>query len=186
MGIKLHVWLEEKYREPVSVPWTRYDMERIMIYRYLSLWFGLLLWVSLIFFMQGCTQTKVYELAKPDQNTATLTFPEFIEINELDNESVQGLFSQIIYEGQKEIIFPAGTHTVELRYYGMWDIDDDDHENVISRYVVLQFDAKPGVAYKVQVDAPKDRKAAHELASHFNPSIVETRTGACVSRLVNE
>ncbi len=174
MGINLHEWWEEKYEES------------IMGHRYLSPWFWLLLWVSLIFFMQGCTQTKVYELAKPDQNTATLTFPDFIEINKLDNDSVEGLFAQLIYEGQKEIIFPAGTHTVELRYYGMWDIDDDDHEKVISRYVVLQFDSKPGVAYKVRVDAPKDREAAHELAAHFNPSIIETQTGKCVSRLVDD
>jgi hypothetical protein len=174
MEINVHEWSEENHKEG------------IMGHRCLSLWFWLLLWVSLIFIMQGCTQTKVYKLAKTDQKTATLTFPDFIEINELDNESVEGLFAQIIYEGQKEIIFPAGAHTVELRYYGMWDIDDDDHENVISRYVVLQFDAKPGVAYKVQVDAPKNRRAAHELAAHFNPSIVETRTGKCVSRLVDE
>jgi len=170
MGINVHEWHKEKYEEG------------IVRRRYVSQWFGLLLWVSLIFFMQGCTRTKVYELAKPDQNTATLTFPDFIEINRFDNDSVEGLFAQIIYEGQKEIIFPAGTHTVELRYYAMWDIDDDDHENVVSRYVVLQFDSKPGVAYRVHVDAPKDRKAAHELATHFNPSIVETRTGKCVSR----
>jgi hypothetical protein len=174
MGINVYECYEEKYEES------------IMSHRYVSQWFWLLLWVSLVFFIQGCAQTKVYELAKPDQKTATLTFPDFIEINELDNESVEGLFAQIIYEGQKKIIFPAGAHTVELRYYGMWDIDDHDHENVISRYVVLQFDAKPGVAYKVQVDAPKDRKAAHELAAHFNPSIVETLTGKCVSRLVDE
>lgn len=173
MGMNLHEGWEEKHKES------------IVGHRYLSAWFWLLLWVSLVFFMQGCTRTKVYELAKPDQNTATLTFPDFIEINRLDNDSVEGLFAQLIYEGQKEIIFPAGTHTVELRYYGMWDIDDDDHEKVISRYVVLQFDSKPGVAYKVQVDAPKDRQAAHELAAHFNPSIVETRTGTCVSTLAD-
>ncbi len=161
MGINFHEWWE-----------------------HVSLWFWLLLIVSLVFFMQGCTQTKVYELSKPGEKTATLTYLDFIEIDSLDNESVEGLFAQIIYEGQKRIIFPAGRHRVEMRYYDIWDIDDNDHEKIISRYVVLEFDAKPGLAYKVAVNAPRDRKAAHELASHFNPSIVETRTGTCVSRMV--
>jgi len=162
------------------------DTGRGSIMRKRPLWVGFALLLSILFILQGCSGTKVYELAKPGEKTATLTFPDFIEIDSLDDESVEGLFAQVIYEGQKEIIFPPGTHRVEMRYYGIWDIDDDDHEKVISAYMTLEFNSKPGKAYKVRVNAPKNRAAAHELAAHFNPSIVESQTGTCVSRRIGD
>ena len=89
--------------------------------------------------------------------------------------------SYIIYEGKREVVFSAGSHTMQLRYYDMWDIDDDDHEKVYSDYVTLRFDAKAGGHYKISVKAPKDRQSAWKLANHFNPDIIDVSTGKTVS-----
>ena len=80
------------------------------------------------------------------------------------------------------MVFTAGTHTVELRYKDIWDIDDDDHENVVSPYIRLQFDSRGGSAYEISVDAPNTRLSAHELASHFTATIIDTKTRKEVSR----
>ena len=148
----------------------------------------LFIWVVLccisLFMVQGCAQKKTYTVGKPEGETARLIFPNYIEIGSFDGESVENLFTRIIYEGKKEVVFAANTHTVELRYKDIWDIDDDDHENVVSPYITLQFDARAGSAYEISVDMPKDRQRAHELASNFKAAIIDVRTRKAVSRLV--
>jgi len=94
---------------------------------------------------------------------------------------VKGLLSHIVYEGKRELVFSAGSHTVVLRYYDMWDIDDDDHEKIYSNYITLRFDAKAGGYYKISVKAPKDRQSAWKLANHFNPDIIDVSTGKTFS-----
>jgi uncharacterized protein len=147
---------------------------------------GFILFLGVFLALQACTQKRVYTVGKPGDQTATLAFPDFIQIGSFDGESVENLFTRIIYEGKKELVFDAGTHTVELRYKDIWDIDDDDHEDVISPYITLQFDAIPGSAYEISVAAPKDRQSAHELASHFTAAIIDARTKREVSRLVEK
>ncbi len=94
---------------------------------------------------------------------------------------MKGLLSHIVYEGKRELVFSAGSHTVVLRYYDMWDIDDDDHEKIYSNYITLRFDAKAGGYYKISVKAPKDRQSAWKLANHFNPDIIDVSTGKTFS-----
>lgn len=144
-----------------------------------TLAFTVFLGILLIF--QGCGKTKTYRISEHGKDTATLAYPNFVEIDSFDGESVEGFFSGIVYEGKKELVFSAGTHTLVLRYYDMWDIDEDDHEKVYSDYITLRFDAKPGNRYKIGVKAPKDRQSAWKLASHFDPSIIDAKTGSRVS-----
>ncbi len=146
-----------------------------------SLVMGFVVIFGCLLILQGCMKGKIYTTSKHGAQTANLIVPNFIEIGSLDGESVENLFSRIIYEGEREVVFPAGTHSVELRYNDMWDIDDNDHEKIISRYITLRFDAKPGDTYKIGIDAPKDRESAWRLASHFNAAIVNARTGKTVS-----
>ena len=150
--------------------------------RFLFIW--VVLFCTSLFMVQGCAQKKTYTVGKPEGETASLTFPSYIEIRSFDGESLENLFTRIIYEGKKEAVFAANTHTVELRYKDIWDIDDDDHENVVSPYITLQFDARTGSAYEISVDMPKDRQSAHELASNFKAAIIDVRTRKAVSRLV--
>ena len=131
--------------------------------------------------LQGCTKEKIYTMSKKGAQTATLSFPNFIEIGSLDGENVENLFSRVIYEGERAVVFSAGTHTVELRYNDMWDIDDDDHEKIVSPYITLNFDAKSGNTYKVSADEPKDRESAWKSATHFSAAIVDARTGKTIS-----
>lgn len=145
---------------------------------------GFALFFSVLFTLPACTQKKTYTVGKPGDQKASLTFPSFIQIANFDGDSVENIFTQIFYEGKKELAFAAGAHTVELRYKDIWDIDDDDHEDVVSPYITLQFDARPGSAYEISVVRPKDRQSAHELASHFKAAIIDIRTKKAVSRLV--
>ncbi len=137
---------------------------------------------GLILMAAGCTETKTYKLSEPGKETAVLTYPPFIELTSFDGQSVEGMLSHVMYEGKREVVFPAGHHAVDLRYYDMWDIDDNDHEKIYSDYVTLRFDAGAGNRYKIQVDAPGDRESARKLAKHFNPVIIDERTGKTVSR----
>jgi uncharacterized protein len=142
---------------------------------------GLGVLFGLLFISYGCAKTKTYRMSEHGKETATLTYPGFIEIDSFDGEGVEGLLSHILYEGKRELVFSSGSHTVVLRYYDMWDIDDDDHEKIYSNYITLRFDAKTGNHYKIHVDAPKDRNSAWKLANHFNADIINTRTGKTVS-----
>ncbi len=142
---------------------------------------GLGVLFGLLFISYGCTKTKTYKMSKHGKGTATLTYPNYIEVDSFDGEGVEGLFSGIIYEGKKELVFSAGSHTLVLRYYDMWDIDDDDHEKVYSNYITLRFDAEEGGDYKISVKTPKDRQSAWKLANHFNPTIIDAQTGKTVS-----
>jgi len=142
---------------------------------------ALAVFLGLFLMVQGCGKTKIYRISEHGNDTATLAYPNFIEIDSFDGESVEGFLSGIIYEGKKELVFSAGTHTVVLRYYDMWDIDDDDHEKVYSNYITLRFDAKPGNIYNIRVDAPKDRQSAWKLAAHFNADIIDSSTKKTVS-----
>lgn len=152
--------------------------------KYRCIGIGFALFFSVLLTLPACMQKKTYTVGKPGDQRASLTFPNFIEIGRFDGDSVENIFTRIIYEGKKELVFDAGTHAVELRYKDIWDIDDDDHEDVISPYITLQFDAIPGSAYEISVAAPKDRQSAHELASHFKAAIIDARTKMQVSRLV--
>ncbi|MFO7601316.1 MAG: DUF2057 family protein [Candidatus Desulfacyla sp.] len=145
---------------------------------------GFALFFSVLFTLPACTQKKTYTVGKPGDQSASLSFPSFIQIGNFDGDSVENIFTRILYEGKKELAFAAGTHTVELRYKDIWDIDDDDHEDVVSPYITLQFDARPNSAYEISVDSPKDRQSAHELASHFKAAIIDLRTKMAVSRRV--
>ncbi|MCF8082430.1 MAG: DUF2057 domain-containing protein [Deltaproteobacteria bacterium] len=142
--------------------------------------------VGMLCWLQGCSEKKVYRLSEGEKNTAGLSFPNFIEIRGIDGEGVENFITRMIWEGQNEVRIPAGTHAVELRYNDIWDIDDDDHEKVTSRYILLEFNAQPHRTYKVAVDAPRDRESAHKLAAHFDPAIVDVRTGNTVSRFLQE
>ncbi len=130
---------------------------------------------------QGCTKTQRYRMSEDGKESANLIYPSFIEVQSFDGKSVEGLLSGIIYEGKKEVVFSSGTHTVVLRYYDIWDIDDNDHEKVYSNLITLRFDAEAGNRYKIDVDVPKDRQSALKLASHFDPTIIDERTGNRVS-----
>jgi uncharacterized protein len=154
--------------------------------KYRRMGIGFALFFSVLFTLSACTQKKTYTVGKPGDQTASLTFPNFIEIGRFDGDSVENIFTRILYEGKKELVFDAGTHIVELRYKDIWDIDDDDHENIASPHITLQFDARPGNAYEISVDRPKDRQSAHALASHFTAAIVDVRTKKAVSRLVEK
>lgn len=132
----------------------------------------------------ACAQKKVYTVGQPGAHSASLTFPNFIQIRSFDGDSVENTFTRILYEGRKELVFAAGTHTVEMRYKDIWDIDDDDHEDVTSPYITLQFDANAGGAYAIHVPAPQDRQSAHDLASGFAPHIIDVRSQERVSLLV--
>lgn len=147
---------------------------------------GLALFFALLFLLQGCTQRKTYTVSEKGEKTARLTFPGCIEIGSFDGDNVGNLFSRIIYRGEKEVFFPAGTHTVEIRYNDMWNLDDDDHEKIVSEYINLRFDAKPGATYKIHIEAPRDRRSAWELATHFQAEIVDAGTKKKVSRPANE
>jgi hypothetical protein len=151
--------------------------------KYRCIGIGFASFFGVLFALPACTQKKTYTVGKPGDQTASLTFPNFIEIGSFDEDSMENLFTRILYEGKKEVVLAAGTHTVELRYKDIWHIDDDDHENIVSPYITLQFYAKPGSAFDISVDAPKDRQNAHELASHFTAAIIDTRTKKKVSRL---
>ncbi len=140
-----------------------------------SLFLGVLLMAA------GCTNTKTYKISEPGKETATLTYPSFIEIRSFDGQNIEGMLSHVIYEGKRVVVFPAGQHTVDLRYYDMWDIDDNDHEKVYSDFITLRFDAKPGTRYRISVDEPKDRRSAWKLAKHFSVDIIDERTGKPVS-----
>ena len=142
---------------------------------------GLCLFLGVLLLSHGCTKTRTYHVSEQGKETATLTYPNFIEVESFDGESVEGLLSGILYEGKREVVFPAGMHTVVLRYYDMWDIDDNDHEKVYSDFITLRFDAKAGNRYKVSVDTPKDRRSAWKLASHFSADIIDAGTGKTVS-----
>lgn len=141
-----------------------------------------LLIMGLVF--QSCAETKTYNLAEKSDQTASLMYPDSIQIDRLDFESVEGLFSQILYGGNREIIFAPGSHTVTLRYNTDWDIDDDDHEKIVSSYITLQFNAVSGNRYRVAFQKPETRSAAWDLATHFKADIVNDKTGAIVSRPV--
>ena len=138
--------------------------------------------ISSIFFLASfmvlyaCAQKKVYTVGQPGAHSASLTFPDFIQIRSFDGDSVENMFTRIIYEGKKELVFAAGTHTVEMRYKDIWDIDDDDHEDVTSPYITLRFDAIAGHAYEIRVAAPQNRQGAHKLASRFAPHIIDVRS----------
>ncbi len=147
---------------------------------------GFALFLGFLFLLNGCTQKKTYTLSGQGEKTARITFPGCIEIGDFDRDSVGNLFSGIIDRGEKEVIFPAGTHTVEIRYNDTWNIDDNDHEKIVSEYIALQFESTPGSTYKISVDVPKDRRSAWKLATHFKAEIIDARTGKSVSRLVNE
>ena len=142
---------------------------------------GMMALLGILLISQGCSKTKTYKISEPGKETATLTYPAFIEIGSFDGQSVEGMLSHIIYEGKREVIFPAGQHSVDFRYYDMWDIDDNDHEKVYSDYITLRFDAKPGNRYAIKVAAPKSRKSAWKLANHFNAEIIDEGTGNPVS-----
>jgi uncharacterized protein YccT (UPF0319 family) len=145
---------------------------------------GLLFFTCALFSTQGCSKKKVYTLDEPGAKTASLTFPEFIQIRGIDEESVESFFSRMLYEGRNEVVLPAGSHEVEFRYNDIWEIDENDHEKVTSYYILLQFEAQPGGKYKFKVDPPEDRQSAQSLAAHFNPPIIDVRTGKVVSRFV--
>jgi len=142
---------------------------------------GLGVLLGLLFIAYGCGKTKTYRMSEHGKDNATLTYPGFIEVDSFDGEGVEGLLSHIIYEGKRELVFSAGSHTVVLRYYDMWDIDDADHEKVYSDYITLRFDTTPGGHYKIDVKAPKDRQSAWKLANHFNADIIDVSTGKSVS-----
>jgi len=142
---------------------------------------ALTVFLGILLIFQGCGKTKTYRISEHGKETATLTYPNFIEVDSFDGESVEGFLSGIIYEGKKEIVFPAGTHSVVLRYYDMWDIEDSDHEKVYSNTITLRFDAEAGNRYKIYVEVPKDRQGAWKLASHFDPTIIDVQTGKPVS-----
>ena len=144
------------------------------------------LFAGFLFVIHGCSEKKVYTLDEPGAKTASLSFPEFIQIRGIDGESVESLLSRMIYEGQNEVVFPAGPHEIELRYNDIWDIDDNDHEKITSRYVLLQFDAKAGGQYKFNIEPPDDRRSAQALAARFNPAIIDVQTGKAVSRFIAE
>ncbi|MGM0428071.1 MAG: DUF2057 family protein [Thermodesulfobacteriota bacterium] len=144
------------------------------------------LFIGMLCVLQGCSEKKVYKISETEENTAGLNFPDFIEIRFIDGERVENFLTRMIWEGKNEVILPAGPHQVELRYNDIWDIDDNDHEKVTSRYILLEFNAQPHRTYKVAVDAPRDRESAHKLAAHFNPTIVDVQTGKTVSRFLQE
>ncbi len=144
------------------------------------------LFAGFLFVIHGCSEKKVYTLDEPGADTANLSFPEFIQIRGIDGESVESFFSRMIYEGQNEVVFPAGSHEIELRYNDIWDIDDNDHEKITSRYVLLQFEAGVGGQYKFNIKPPNDRQTAQKLADHFRPAIIDVRTGKVVSRFITE
>lgn len=146
-----------------------------------SIIMGLGVLLGLLFLSYGCAKTTTYKMSEHGKETATLTYPSFIEVDSFDGEDVEGLLSHILYEGKRELVFSAGSHAVVLRYYDMWDIDDDDHEKIYSNYITLRFNAKAGNRYKISVDAPKNRNGAWKLANHFNADIINTRSGKTVS-----
>ena len=146
-----------------------------------SIVLGLGVLLGLLFMAYGCAKTKTFTMSEHGKDTATLTYPGFIEVDSFDGEGVGGLLSHVIYEGKRELVFSAGSHRVVLRYYDMWDIDDADHEKVYSDYITLRFDTTPGGHYKINVKAPKDRQSAWKLANHFNTEIIDVSTGKTVS-----
>ncbi len=135
---------------------------------------------------QGCTEKKIYNLSEQSESTARMTFPACIQIGRFDGGTVGNIFTRILYEGEKEVIFPAGSSAVKIRYNEDWDIDDYDHEKIVSEYITLQFEAEPGKAYRLRVDVPKNRQSAWELATHFRAEIIDVQTGKTVSRPAND
>ena len=147
---------------------------------------GFALCFALLLLAQGCSQKKIYTTPEQGEKTARLIVPDCIEIGDFDGESVENFFLRIINRGEKEVIFPAGTHTVKLRYNEIWDIDDNDHEKIVSEYITLQFESSPDSTYKVRFDVPKDRRSAWKLSTRFQAEIIDAKTRKKVSRPVNE
>ncbi len=143
---------------------------------------GVTLFFGVLLILQGCSRKKTYTMSEQGENTASLTVPNFVQVGSFDGDSVENMISRIIYEGKRELTFPAGEHVVEIRYNDIWDIDDYDHEKIISDYITLRFQAKRGGRYKLNVKAPEDRSGAHELAANFTAAIIDAQTGQRVSR----
>jgi hypothetical protein len=174
------VFFNELHRDDI-IPILNAIFQKELWMAYKRFTIGSILFLAFFTALYACAQKKVYTVGQPGAHSASLTVPDFIQIRSFDGDSVENIFTRIIYEGKKELVFAAGTHTVKLRYKDIWDIDDDDHEDVTSPYITLHFDAIPGGAYEIRVPAPQDRQGAHELASRFAPHIIDVRSKKRVS-----
>ncbi len=75
--------------------------------KYRCIGIGFVLFFGVLFALQACAEKKIYTVGKPGDQTASLTLPNFIEIRSFDGDSVENLFTRIIYEGKKEVVFAA-------------------------------------------------------------------------------
>jgi len=62
---------------------------------------GFALFFSVLFILPVCMQKKTCTMGKPGDQTASLTFPCFIQIANFDGDSVENIFTRIFYEGKK-------------------------------------------------------------------------------------
>ena len=85
--------------------------------KYRRMGIGFALFFSVLFTLSACTQKKTYTVGKPGDQTASLTFPNFIEIGRFDGDSVENIFTRILYEGKKELVFDAGNHIAAIQGY---------------------------------------------------------------------
>jgi len=86
--------------------------------------------------------------------------------------------------GKKELAFAAGIHIVELRYKDIWDIDDDDHEDVVSPISPFSLTPGPAAPTRSASIGPRTGKAPMNWPPNFKAAIIDVRTKKAVSRLV--
>lgn len=131
--------------------------------RYLLLAFPLLL--------SACASKQPISLLEPGAPVGTaaqVIVPAEIHIKRIGKKK----FPSLLTSGDsKTYLLAAGTHTVELRYEQLWELDADNHDIVKSDSIEMSWNLKPGHSYTLEFIPAKNYEAALELSKSFSPRL---------------
>jgi hypothetical protein len=134
----------------------------------------------------GCGRSTDYRLYEGDRHPygrmAVLRVPGYIEVDSFDGGSVENALAAYVDSRDKRLHFPAGSHRIIVRYHDVWDIDENDHERIKSKKVLMDFRAQSGQVYRIVSREPEDLESAREYAANFKVWIEEVGSGKKVSK----
>ena len=134
--------------------------------------------VAAALLMSACaTQStqKLYEGS--DQTAGVIQSASIVQILYIDDEEVKAGFIGQTPKYRVE----AGERVVMVEYADLFNIDNDEHEKVVSRPAKVTFTVEGGSLYEIQSLAPTELEAAKAFAEQPTVQVVNVKTGAVIA-----
>ena len=126
----------------------------------------------------GCStqqNVRLYEGPSLGENLESrLILPIEFNLISLDGREVSS-FTQGFRNKDLNIQLPAGPHTLVIQYQDVWEIDDENHENITSGKLIIEAQMKPREVYTLSYPPLTTIEQALEFSKNPDVSLKDNR-----------